>query len=126
MHPKKSVISRVEDGVRFLGYRIFPAYRRLPRCSVTRFKRRLARMRRLYAAGQIADQDVRRRLVAWIAHARHANTYRLRARLLREVSFVRTVPHRTVSDGGSTCGARRLVEQQCEEQPRGQPQQEQS
>lgn len=89
LHPNKSVISRVQDGTRFLGYRVFPRHRLLARANVTRMKRRLKRLQRAFAAGQIAPADVRQHVVGWIGHAQHADTYRLRERLFRETSFSR-------------------------------------
>jgi hypothetical protein len=52
-------------------------------------RRRLRRLEAAYGAGLASPEDVRRHLVGWIGHARHANTYRLRERLFRETSFVR-------------------------------------
>ena len=79
LHPRKSVIVRVEDGVRFLGYRVFPGHRRLVRENVTRMTRRLRWMQAAFARGELSAADVRHRLVSWIGHAQHADTYRLRA-----------------------------------------------
>jgi retron-type reverse transcriptase len=130
LHPKKCVISRVEDGVRFLGYRVFPTHGRLDRANVTRMERRLRRMQDDYAGGLIGPEAVRRRLAAWIGHAMLADTFRLRRRcLVRQVSSERfllleTYGRRSFSGGGRSCVARRLVEQQCEELSRGHPQQQ--
>ncbi|GEM_PF-3542403 len=89
LHPNKSVISRVADGTRFLGFRMFPDRRRLVRENVVRMKRRLRRMAEWYADGSIGAEQIRQRLMSWIGHARHADTYRLRARLFGATSFVR-------------------------------------
>jgi retron-type reverse transcriptase len=89
LHPHKSVISRVSDGTRFLGLKVFPNHRRLPWANVVRMKRRLRRMQAGYAAGELSWADIQRRLMSWIGHARHADTYRLRERLFGEVVFKR-------------------------------------
>jgi hypothetical protein len=85
LHPRKSVISRVPDGTRFLGYRVFPNYRLLPRANLVRLRRRLKRLQTGYAAGELEWEDVRRSLVGWIGHASQANTRGLRERLCRAV-----------------------------------------
>ena len=54
LHPGKSVIFRVKDGIRFLGYRTFPTHRLLPKENVRRFKRRVREMQMEYAAGRIS------------------------------------------------------------------------
>jgi hypothetical protein len=48
---------------------------------------------------------------AWIAHAAHGTTVRLRERLMDQAAFRSACGH----------GPRGLVEQQCEEAPRGEP-----
>ena len=89
LHPKKSVISRVQDGTLFLGFRVFPTHRLLGRGNLQRMRRRLRRMQTAYANRAIGADDVRRRLAGWIAHAGHADTYRLRSRLFDETTFTR-------------------------------------
>lgn len=89
LHPHKSVIYPVTQGIPFLGYRIFPTYRLLSKRHVLRFRRRLCSMQRGYAAGRIKPDEIRRRLVSWQGHASHANSYRLVQRLLTDHPFVR-------------------------------------
>ena len=92
LHPKKSVVSRVAEGTRFLGYRVFPDHRLLARENVSRLRRRLKRMHVAFARGEIRAAEIRQRLAGWIGHAGHADTFRLRERLFRETSFSRRVP----------------------------------
>lgn len=89
MHPRKSTISRVADGTRFLGFRVFPDHRLLVRENTTRVRRRLRRMQAEYARGALSGKEIRQRLMSWIGHARHADSYRLRTRLLQGTAFVR-------------------------------------
>ncbi len=89
LHPGKSVISRVCDGTKFLGYRIFPYHRLLAKENVKRMRRRLKHMQENYAAGELDAKQVRQRLQSWIGHASHANTLRLRKRLLYGTTFSR-------------------------------------
>jgi retron-type reverse transcriptase len=94
LHPDKSVISPVKHGCRFLGYRVFPHHRRLPRSNLVRFRRRLRAMQRAFAKGAIDTRSIHRRLVSWIGHALHANTERLRADILADTIFVRAATAR--------------------------------
>ena len=89
LHPTKCVISRVRDGTRFLGFRVFPRFRLLDRSNVARMKRRLRRLEMSFARGELDAADLRRHLIGWIAHAEHGDTYQLRTRLFRETTFVR-------------------------------------
>ena len=89
LHPDKSVIARVEDGTRFLGYRVYPGYRLLPRTNVTRFRRRARRLQEGYAAGLLTWADVRRSLAGWLGHACRADTWHLREALFEDMVFRR-------------------------------------
>jgi RNA-directed DNA polymerase len=57
--------------------------------NVTRTRRRLGRLQADFAAGRISAAAVRHRVASWIGHAAHADTIRLRRRLLGATSFTR-------------------------------------
>ncbi len=46
LHQGKRRIYRTQDGITFLGWRLFPTHRRLVRGNVVRFERRLRAMQR--------------------------------------------------------------------------------
>src|SRR5262249_27283417 len=77
LHPRKAIISRCQDGARFLGYRVFPTHCLLPRANVVALQRRLRRWREELAAGRLDQEAVQRRLAGWMGHARQADTWRL-------------------------------------------------
>jgi RNA-directed DNA polymerase len=87
LHERRAVVYPTRNGIPFLGFRIFPYYRRLLHPKVHAFARRLRRLRAGYEAGELSAEEVRLSVQGWLAHAAHAQTYRLRCRLLREVSF---------------------------------------
>ncbi|MSU79113.1 MAG: RNA-dependent DNA polymerase [Gemmataceae bacterium] len=89
LHSGKSVVSRVKDGIRFLGYRIFPTHRLLPKKNVNQFRRRVREMQEEYAAGRLLFREIHGRIMSWLGHARQANTYRLRCRLFDTIRFQR-------------------------------------
>jgi retron-type reverse transcriptase len=89
LHPKKSVISRTRDGVRFLGLRVFRAYRLLPRENIVRMRRRVRWMQREYAAARMHWPGIYCRMMSWQGHARHADAYQLRERICAEAVFRR-------------------------------------
>jgi retron-type reverse transcriptase len=89
IHPGKSRVYAVRDGVSFLGWRIFPDRSRLARANVTRFKRRLRRLQEDFADGRIELAGIRARVIAWIAHAAHGDTWRLRWSLFQNHPFPR-------------------------------------
>jgi hypothetical protein len=80
LHPEKTWIAPTSDPARFLGFELFKGgRRRLPDDSVARFRNRLRGLRDRWRAGTIEPAEVDARVGAWIAHAAHADTWRLRA-----------------------------------------------
>ena len=56
---------------------------RLPEENVRRFRNRLRGLRDRWRRGTVTRAEVERRMRAWIAHAAHANTWRLRHAIFR-------------------------------------------
>jgi len=84
LHPRKSVIFPVTEGLDFCGFRIYPTHRRLRRSSVRRFVQRLRRQREAYCAGALSLDEMTTSVRSWIAHAVHGDTWRLRRRLFAD------------------------------------------
>jgi retron-type reverse transcriptase len=103
LHRDKSRVYPVRDGVRFLGYRIFPTHRLVAKANILAMRRRMRRYSRQYRAGEINLDKVRQCIHSWIGHAGHADSYRMRSRLLTSVAFQRS------EAGGAPWG---FVEQQ--------------
>ncbi|NWF84545.1 MAG: RNA-dependent DNA polymerase [Bryobacteraceae bacterium] len=105
LHEGKSRLYRTCDGVTFLGWVLFPGHARLARQNVVRFRRRLRGLSAMFEQGAIPWEEVKLRVQAWIAHASHGQTYRLRDQIFEETTF-KWIAART---------ARRELEQQLEE-----------
>jgi retron-type reverse transcriptase len=109
LHPRKTEILRCAEPPRFLGFQLYAdGRRRLPEDNVRRFRNRLRGLRDRWRAGTIGLGDVTARVSAWIAHAEHANTWRLRHAIFRGGLFdpanapeAWTAPCRRVVRGGS-------------------------
>lgn len=99
LHPRKTEILPTAEPASFLGFVLFPEKgparrrdvergpRRLPDESVLRFRNRLRGLRDRWRCGTITRADVEARIGAWIAHADHADTFRLRQILQRDGWF---------------------------------------
>ncbi len=88
LHPLKTYVAPTAERTRFLGYVLLPdGRRRLPEDNVRQFRNRLRSMRDRVRAGAMAPEEGRPRVASWVAHARHANTRRLRRALLRGGPF---------------------------------------
>jgi RNA-directed DNA polymerase len=89
LHPAKSVVYPVRSGIPFLGFRLWPAHRRLKRANVRAFVRRLRQQRQAYARGELPFDDMNSSVQSWVAHASHGDTYRLRTRIFGQMPFPR-------------------------------------
>jgi retron-type reverse transcriptase len=114
LHEGKSRVYRCQDGVTFLGWRLFPSRTRLPRPQVVRARRRLEKLARRFHRGEIDFSDVSARINAWLGHVKWGDTAGLRRTLLSR--FILNAAER-----GRNCVARRFLEQQSGERPRLEP-----
>jgi retron-type reverse transcriptase len=84
LHPRKTLIQRTALPSQFLGFELLASgRRRLPEDNLRRFRNRLRGLRDQWRAQTIAAADVDARIRAWIAHAQHADTWRLRHAIFR-------------------------------------------
>ena len=89
LHPDKCLTHPTERGVKFLGFKVFPDHRLLLKENIRRFRRRTRWMQAAYARGEMELDHIKASIQAWLAHAEHGDTYRLREMLLGELVFRR-------------------------------------
>jgi RNA-directed DNA polymerase len=109
LHPRKTAIWSCDEPSQFLGFALHRHGRRsLPEDNLRRFRNRLRGLRDRLRVGTIGLDDIDARVKAWIAHAEHADTWRLRHAIFRGGRFdpanaleAWTAPCRRVVRGGS-------------------------
>lgn len=89
LHPRKQSVAPVTSGVDFLGWRVFPDHRLLRRANGVRFSRMMRRMQQEFRCGRTNGESVGRRILGWIGHVRHGDTWGLRSALIEGVVFSR-------------------------------------
>ena len=93
LHPVKTRLHRTSDPVSFLGFvlrRCGDGVKvRLRHDNIVRMRQRMEGVRALYAAGALDLEDVRSRVMAWLAHAEHGQTQGLLRAELERLSFGR-------------------------------------
>jgi retron-type reverse transcriptase len=103
LHPRKTVILACAKPAPFLGLVLLPGgRRRLPEDNVRRFRNRLRGLRDRYHAGTVDLDTVSRHIQSWIAHADHADTWRLRDAIFRDAVFI---PSRRPDRPPTACSA---------------------
>ena len=122
LHPRKTVVLPTAQPAHFLGYDLRRGYRALPEASVRRFRNRLRGMQDRQRARTIDPNSIGTRIRAWIAHAEHAHSWRLRRAIFRGGAFD---PSRRPDCPPAPRLARRFLERQTLERPLWDPEQEQ-
>lgn len=80
---ERSPVHRAEEGLGFLGFRVFPSGLRLDGHSRKRLVRKYCRYQAEFRDGEWSERDYQRRLEALFAFARQADSREFRIRLLR-------------------------------------------
>jgi hypothetical protein len=88
-HPRKTRLHDVREGVPFVGYRILPSGVRLPRATVTRFRRRMRALAEAYSDGEIDLARARQTVAGLIGHARPAHANAVLGDLLDDYPLIR-------------------------------------
>ena len=81
LNERKTFFKHTGDGVDFLGYRLFYHHLLLRRKNMKKMRKRLDRMARLCAQGELEVADANRSLAGWMGYAGFADTYNFRRRL---------------------------------------------
>lgn len=81
LHPKKTHIYRVKDGVPFLGFQVFPYYRYVQKKKTKRFFRHLRNKIQLRLEDKLSPQTLETGLNSWLGHIRFGQNNRLENRV---------------------------------------------
>jgi RNA-directed DNA polymerase len=85
LHENRAQPKPVQPGVPFLGFTVYPDYRRLKRGKGITYRRHLKTLWQGYQQGKIARQSGRASLMAWMGHVQHGDTWGLRRQIFREI-----------------------------------------
>ena len=85
LHESKAQVRPVAEGVRFLGFVVYPAHRRLLRRKGLAYRRRFTEILAAHRQGLLSRSALEASLRGWINHVRYANTWGLRRALLKDV-----------------------------------------
>jgi len=99
LHPRKTHISPCEKGVTFLGQRVFRTHQKLKNENIRRFRKRLKQRLVEFRAGRLHPDKLEQQLNAWLGHAKQADTYRLRKKILRQLFFEENINVLETPDG---------------------------
>lgn len=85
LHPKKTQIYRVADGVPFLGFRVWPYHRVVQKAKVKRYRRFLKKKVRQFYKGELHPDRLENAINSWLGHIRFGRSQRLEAQVLHDL-----------------------------------------
>jgi len=100
LHPDKTTVYPVTNGIPFLGFQLFPNHRRLRRDNGVHFQRRLKRILGHYATGQLLPDRLDASVQGWIAHVGHGDTWGLRRSIFERFVIPPVLDRRCLGAGG--------------------------
>ncbi len=83
LHATKSKILTLNNGINFLGFRVFFRHTLVRKKNAWKFERKLRRLKKMYAKGRIEREKVIESLEGWLAYVSHADTYKYRRKIVR-------------------------------------------
>jgi len=85
LHERRAHPYPVSEGIPFLGFVVYPAYRLLKRRNALNYRRRLKVLMGDYRTGAASREQVAASILGWINHARYGDTWGLRRAVLSSV-----------------------------------------
>ncbi len=83
LHPDKSKILNLDEGVNFLGFRIFYNFKLIRKKNLRKFEKKFIYYKKLYEDGLIEREKIIEIFEGWIAYVSHANAYKYKRHLTR-------------------------------------------
>lgn len=85
----KTTIRTVDQGIEWVGYRVWSTHRKLRKSTAKKMKRRLKYLQRAYARGEVSFDEVNATVQSYLGLLKHCNSYKLRKKLFETLVFIR-------------------------------------
>ncbi len=82
LHPDKTKIYALRNGINFLGYRVFYYYTLLRKRNIKSFNKKFKELLGLYKNGELTKEQLENRLAGWNGYANFGNTFNFRKGLI--------------------------------------------
>lgn len=84
LHPEKSKIIPLHNGVNLLGFKVFHHYKLPRKSNLRKFETKL----NLYTLASREREHIAKMFEGWFGYAVHGNTYKLRKKILKKVNYL--------------------------------------
>ncbi len=88
LHPEKSKIKTLANGITFLGFRNFIYHKLITKKNIRKFQRKVNELHYLYQANVFERKKAFEMFQGWIAFIVHANTFKFRQRLWKSFELL--------------------------------------
>lgn len=85
----KTTVRTIDQGIEWVGYRVWSTHRKLRKSTAKKMKRRLKCLQRAYARGEVSFDEVNASLQSYLGLLKHCNSYNLRRKIINDLSFCR-------------------------------------
>ena len=86
LHPDKSSIKPLKNGVAFLGYRVYGKYTLLRKSNIRNFERNLNQKLSSLKKEEINHRNFIESIRGWLGYAKHADTFNLRRSIIKKIT----------------------------------------
>jgi hypothetical protein len=86
LHPEKTRICTMKEGIEFLGLRIFYHHKLLKTCNIRKFQKKQKELSEKYYDKEIDYDKIYDAIEGWIAYSKQADTYKLRNKILEDIT----------------------------------------
>jgi len=87
----KTAIRPINDGLDYVGFRIWPTHRRLSKKTSKKMKARLKYLKNAFARGEVNADEVHSTLMSYLGMMQHADCYNLRSKIIKDLVLVRNL-----------------------------------
>jgi len=88
LHPDKTKIYALRNGITFLGYRVFYHYTILRKRNIKYFDKKFNELIGLYICGEISKEQLENKLNGWFGYAKFGDTFNFRNIILKSVNNI--------------------------------------
>ena len=86
LHPDKTQILPLRNGITFLGYRIFHDFKLLRKRNIRNFYRKIDKVIEQYNDGELTIGRLESKINGWFGYAKFADTYKLRKHIIEYIN----------------------------------------
>lgn len=86
LNPKTGIF-KVTQGVNYVGYRHWHTHKLIRKSSIKRVTRKIRKFNAAYTRGEANVEKFNKSLQSWLGHIGHADTYRIRGRIISGIAL---------------------------------------